>query len=72
MAESKDKLEDYQSFIDGHLKRFISDKEVESVIIELIEAGSSRAEIYRIVSSGKGVPKSHASGKYKEGELKHS
>lgn len=61
-----------EKFVNGWLKKFLKGKEDQITAAELLVAGTNHAEIFRVISNGKGKGKSHVSGKYKEGELKGS
>lgn len=60
-----------QNFISS-LSRFCLCKSDIEKVNSLLDNGTSKAEIYRLVSSGKGKGKSHLSGKYRDGELLNS
>ena len=59
-------------FLEGRLAKYILNEHQRNQAISLFIHGVDKAEIFRILSHHKGVPKSHASGKYKEGKVKHS
>lgn len=70
---TENKMDDRKvKFLNGRLSKFILNDYQREQAISLFKHGVSTADIFRIISDKKGVPKSHVSGKYKEGKLKNS
>lgn len=61
-----------RKFIEGRLAKFIFNDYQLAQAVSLFENGKSVAEVFRIISKGKGAGKSHVSGKYKEGKVRGS
>jgi len=64
--------EKQNKFINGRLAKFLFNEYQRAQAVSLFENGKTPAEVFMIISKGKGAPSTHVSGKYKEGKVRGS